>query len=68
MVMFVPLEAISLQMLISNGRLEAGSFKYAQFPHTLSFGFRESRDMATHIEAIFGEPSAPSLHFGSTDF
>jgi len=66
--MFVPLEAISLQMLIGNGRLEAGSFMYAQFPHTLFFGFRESRGMETHMEAIFGEPSAPSLRLGPTGF
>ena len=66
MVMVTPLEAISRQMLISKGRLEAGSFMKAQFPHTLIFGFRESRGMGTHIEAIFGEPSAPSLRLGST--
>jgi hypothetical protein len=42
MVMVTPLEAISLQMLTSNGRLEAGSFMYAQFPQTLFFCFTEA--------------------------
>ena len=41
--MGVPLEAISRQMLTSNGKLEAESFMYAQFPHTLFFCARMDR-------------------------